>query len=242
MASYIVGRNAVIEYLKGEGDAEKLFLLKGERKGSANKIIALAREKDLIIVEVDQKKLDQLAEGKPHQGVALLAQDYRFSTLDEILATAKEKNEAPFIVLLDEISDPHNLGAVIRTAECVGCHGVLIPKRRAATVTSVVHKTSAGATTYMKVAKIDNVNRTIERLKKENVWVYGAAAEAEQSMWDTDFSGGVCLVIGNEGKGLSPSTRAACDVLVSIPMRGHIDSLNASVSAGVLMYEVLRGR
>lgn len=242
MSDYIVGRNSVIEYLKGDGEADKLYIQKGDRKGSIHKIISMAKEKGIIVVEVDQAKLNQYAEGENHQGVALLAQDYQYSSLEEILASAKDKGHPPFIILLDEITDPHNVGAIIRTAECVGADGVLIPKRRSATITSAVHKTSSGATSYVKVARIGNVNQTIELLKKENIWVYGAAGEASQSLWETDFSGAVCLVIGNEGEGLSRLTRESCDVLVSIPMFGHVQSLNASTSASVLMYEVVRGR
>ncbi|MDY3052399.1 MAG: 23S rRNA (guanosine(2251)-2'-O)-methyltransferase RlmB [Ndongobacter sp.] len=242
MAEYIVGRNAVMEYLRSEKEAEKLFIQKGERQGSIHRIVALARERGLIIVECDAHKLNELAEGQAHQGVALFAQDYRYASISEMLSSAREKGHAPFLILLDEISDPHNLGAIVRTAECVGADGVIIPKRRAATVTSIVHKSAAGATTYMKIARVNNINQTIDLLKKENIWVYGAAGEASQSLWDTDFSGGVCLVIGNEGAGLSRLTREKCDALVSIPMVGQIESLNASASAAVLMYEVFRGR
>ncbi len=242
MSDYIVGRNAVLEYLHGDGEADKLYIQKGERKGSIHRIITMAKDKGIVIVEVDQNKLNQFAEGQSHQGVALLAQDFVYSTLDEILQVSKDKGTAPFIILLDEITDPHNLGAIVRTAECAGADGILIPKRRSATVTSTVHKTSAGATTHMKIAKITNVNQTIDQLKKENIWVYGAAGEAKQSIWQTNFDGGVCLVIGNEGEGLGKLTKERCDVLVSIPMYGEMNSLNASASASILMYEVVRGR
>lgn len=242
MDNYIFGRNSVIEYLKTDQEAEKLFIQKGQMRGAMYRIIALAKERGLLVVEADAKKLDRLAEGQNHQGVVLMAQDYAYSTLDEILQNAEQKGHDPFVILLDEITDPHNLGAIIRSAECAGADGVLIPKHRSAGVTSVVHKTSSGATTYMRVAKIASVNATIDRLKKENIWIYGAAGEAKQTIWETDFSGGVCLVIGNEGKGLSRLTKEKCDVLVSIPMRGKLDSLNASTAAGIIMYEVLRGR
>lgn len=242
MANYIVGRNAVLEYLRGDGDAEKLFLLKGERKGSVHKIVALAKEKGLIIAECDREKLDELAEGQVHQGVALFAQDYRYATVEEMLSGARAAGHAPLLILLDEVTDPHNLGAIIRSAECAGADGVIIPKRRSATVTSVVHKSAAGATTYVKVARVNNLNAVIDRLKKENIWVYGAAGEAPDNFWDTDLTGGIALVVGSEGRGLSRLTAEKCDGLVSIPLCGKIESLNASAATAVLLYEVLRQR
>ena len=242
MSEYIFGRNSVFEYLKGDGDAEKLYVQKGDRKGSIFRIIDMARKKNIIIVEIDGAKLDKMSEGQHHQGVALLAQDYKYSTVENILESAKRNGKEPFIVLLDGITDPHNLGAIIRTAECCGADGVLIPKRHAATITPTVHKTSAGATTFMKIAKIGNINQVIDQLKKEDIWIYGAAGEAKQGIWETNFDGGVCLVIGNEGEGLSRLTKEKCDVLVSIPMLGRIESLNASASAAVLMYEVLKSK
>ncbi len=242
MAKYLFGRNSVLEYLKAGGEADKLYVQAGDRKGSIFKIISMAKDRDIVIVEVDRERLDSMSQHGNHQGVCLLAQDYEYSTVEEILRSAKDAGHAPFLVLLDEITDPHNLGAIIRTAECCGVDGILLPRRRSATVSATVDKTSSGALSYVKIAKINNVNQTIDELKKENIWVYGAAAEVKQDLWHTDFSGGVCLVIGNEGEGLHRLTREKCDVLVSIPMEGHLDSLNASASASILMYEVLRGR
>lgn len=242
MTDYIFGRNAVLEQLKSGKEAEKLYVQKGKLQGVVHRIVGMAHDAKLPVIEVDQAKLDRMTEGGNHQGVALLATDFAYSSVEEILASAKAAGHAPFVVLLDELTDPHNVGAIIRSAACFGADGVLLPKRRAATVTSVVQKVSSGATSYVKIAKINNVNQTIDALKKENIWVYGAAGEAKQTLWKTNFSGGVCLVIGNEGKGLAELTRKKCDVLVSIPMTGPIDSLNASCAATVLMAEVYRGR
>lgn len=242
MSDYIVGRNAVLEHLKAGKDVEKVYVQKGELKGSIHKITGIAHDRGIVVVECDKHKLDEMSGGLNHQGVAILAVDYQFSTIDEMLALAKEKGEDPFLILLDEISDPQNLGAIIRTAEAAGAHGVVIPKRRSATITAAVHRTSAGATSTMKVAKVTNMNTTIEALKKENIWVYGAAGEAKATYWQTNFKGGVALVIGNEGKGISKLTRERCDALVSIPMLGQVESLNASASAAILIYEVVRTR
>ncbi|MFR9279843.1 23S rRNA (guanosine(2251)-2'-O)-methyltransferase RlmB [Levyella massiliensis] len=242
MTDYIFGRNAVLEQLKSGKEAEKLYVQKGKLQGVVHRIVGMAHDAKLPVIEVDQAKLDRMTEGGNHQGVALLATDFAYSSVEDILASAKAEGHAPFVVLLDELTDPHNVGAIIRSAACFGADGVLLPKRRAATVTSVVQKVSSGATSYVKIAKINNVNQTIDALKKENIWVYGAAGEAKQTLWKTNFSDGVCLVIGNEGKGLAELTRKKCDVLVSIPMTGPIDSLNASCAATVLMAEVYRGR
>ena len=242
MSDYIFGRNAVLEHLKSGNEAEKLYVQKGKLQGVVHRIIAMAKDAKLPVIEVDQNKLDRMTEGGNHQGVALLATDFAYADVEEILQSAKDAGHAPLVILLDELTDPHNVGAIIRSAACFGADGVLLPKRRAATVTSIVQKVASGATNYVKIAKINNVNQTIDELKKANLWVYGAAAEAKQTIWQTDFSGGVCLVIGNEGKGLSELTRKKCDVLVSIPMVGPMDSLNASCAATVLMAEVLRGR
>lgn len=242
MSDYLFGRNTVLEFLKNGNEGEKLFVQKGAITGVLHRIIAMARDHGLPVIETDKVKLDRMTEGGNHQGVALLATDFEYQTLEGILSQAHAAGHAPFLVLLDELTDPHNVGAIIRSAACMGVDGVLLPKRRSATITSTVHKVSSGATSLVPIAKINNVNQTIDQLKKENIWVYGAAAEATQSMWGTDFSGGVCLVIGNEGDGLSALTKKKCDVLVSIPMRGEMDSLNASCAATVLMVEVLRGR
>lgn len=242
MSDYIIGRNAVIEYLNNKDGAEKLFIQKGELKGSVLKIIGIAKEQKLIIVEADKRKLDEMTENGNHQGVVLLASDYKYSSLNEIMESCENSERDPLVVILDEITDPHNLGAIIRTCEAAGANGVIIPKRRSATVTHTVHKTSAGATTYMKVAKVTNIVQTIETLKDNGFWIYGADGQADTAYTDIDYSGKVCLVIGNEGKGISQSVKKHCDMLSYIPMYGKTESLNASTSAAVYIYEVLRSR
>ncbi len=242
MEEYICGRMPVLEYLKSGKGVEKLYVERGEKKGSIIKIIGMAKEAGAVIVELDKGKLTQMTNGAHHQGVALLAMSFEYSDLDEILESAMDAGHPPFLVLLDEITDPHNLGAIIRTAECCGVDGILIPKRRSALVNATAIRTSAGASAYQKIAKVGNINTTIDLLKKKNIWIYGAEGKSDKDLWHTDFSGGVCLVIGSEGKGLSKLTADKCDFMVSIPMLGKIESLNASVSAGILMYEVLRGR
>lgn len=242
MTNYIIGRNSVIEYLKNKDGAEKLFIQKGDLKGSIQKIIALAKDKRLIIVEVDKKKLEDMTENSNHQGVCLLVSDYRYATLNEILEEGKKSERDSLIIILDEITDPHNLGAIVRTAEAAGASGLIIPKRRSASVNHTVHKTSAGATTFLKIAKVTNINQTIERLKSENYWVYGADGHANKSYTQIDYKGPVALVIGNEGKGISSLVKKNCDALVNIPMYGKTESLNASTSAAVLIYEVIRSR
>lgn len=242
MSDYIVGRNAAMEYLRTDRSAEKLFVQRGERKGSIVKLIGLAKHRGIPVIETDARRLGEMAEGENHQGAILLAQDYEYSTVEAMLASAREAGHAPFLVLLDGITDPHNLGAIIRSAEGAGADGVIIPKHRSASVNGAVHKISSGATSFMKIARVTNLNRIIDELKKANVWIYGAAGEASTCFWETDFTGGVGLVIGNEGEGLSRLTREKCDFIVSIPMLGQIDSLNASVSASILMYEIRRRR
>lgn len=242
MSDYICGRRPVMEYLKAGKEPDKVYIQRGERKGSIHEILHLAKESGAVIVELDKEKLDRMSEGRNHQGVVILATDFAYADLDAVLAETQAAGRAPFLIILEEISDPHNLGAIIRTAECCGVDAVIIPKRRSAMVNETVQRTSSGATAYQKICRVTNINQTIDQLKKANIWVYGAAGEARQSFWATDFSGPCCLVIGNEGAGLSRLTREKCDVLVSIPMLGKIDSLNASASAAVLMYEVLRGR
>lgn len=242
MEEYIYGRMPVLEYLKSGKGVEKLYIERGEKKGSIIRIIGLAKELGVVTVEIDKGKLTEMTNGAHHQGVALLAMNFEYSTLDEILEVAKKLGHQPFLIMLDEITDPHNLGAIIRTAECCGVDGILIPRRRSAVVNTTVIRTAAGATAYQKIAKVGNINTVIDKLKKENIWIYGAEGTSKQDLWHTDFSGGVCLIIGSEGKGLSKLTAEKCDFLISIPMLGKIESLNASVSAGIIMYEVLRGR
>ena len=242
MADFIAGRNSVIEYLQNKDGAEKLFIQKGDLKGSIHKIIGMAKDKKVIIVEADKKKLDEMTNNSNHQGVVLVASDYKYATLNEILEAGEDSDRDPLIIILDEITDPHNLGAIVRTAEAAGATGVIIPKHRAASVNHTVHKTSAGATTYMRIAKVTNISQTIERLKKEGYWIYGADGTAKQAYTDIDYSGKVALVIGNEGKGISPSVKKHCDGLSFIPMIGKTESLNASTSAAIMIYEVLRSR
>lgn len=244
MSEYIFGRNSVIEYLNSEKEVDKIFVQKGELKGSIKKIIAMAKDRKIVVSYADKKKLDILAEGNAHQGVVMLTTDFLYSTLDELMEYAEEKKKEnkldPLIVVLDEINDPHNLGAIVRTAECAGASGIVIPKRRSASVTDVVNKSSAGAINYMKIARVSNVTNSLETLKKNGYWVYGASGEGKESYRDVNYDGKVCLVIGNEGKGISRLVREHCDYLVKIPMYGNIESLNASTSAAILIYEIIK--
>lgn len=237
----IIGRNAVMEAVRANRELNNLFVARGERSGSIGKIIALCRDAGVPVKEVDNKKLDFMCNNSNHQGVAATVAAHSYSTVGDILDIAKEKNEKPFIIICDEIEDPHNLGAIIRTAECAGAHGIIIPKRRNATLSYAVSKTSAGAVEYMPVARVSNLGNTIDELKKQGVWVYGADMNGE-TWCQTDFNDGMALVIGSEGKGLGRLIKEKCDFIVSLPMKGSINSLNASVAAGVLMYEVSRQR
>ncbi|SPZ49862.1 Putative TrmH family tRNA/rRNA methyltransferase [Sarcina ventriculi] len=238
----VEGRNAVIELLKSNKTIEQLFIANGKMEGSINKILGLAKDKGVIVKEVDRKKLDLMSETKAHQGVIAQITPFKYSTVDEILNYAKQKDEDPFIVILDELEDPHNLGSIVRTAELCGVHGIIIPKRRNVGVTTTVYKASVGAIEYVKIAKVTNVNSTIDELKAKNIWVYGADINGEEYSHDTNFNGACAIVIGNEGKGISKLTKNKCDKLVKIPMIGKINSLNASVAGGIMMYEVLKGR
>ena len=238
----VEGRNAVIELLKSNKTIEQLFIANGKMEGSINKILGLAKDKGVIVKEVDRKKLDLMSETKAHQGVIAQITPFKYSTVDEILNYAKQKDEDPFIVILDELEDPHNLGSIVRTAELCGVHGIIIPKRRNVGVTATVYKASVGVIEYVKIAKVTNVNSTIDELKAKNIWVYGADINGEEYSYDTNFNGACAIVIGNEGKGISKLTKNKCDKLVKIPMIGKINSLNASVAGGIMMYEVLKGR
>ena len=237
---YIVGRNPVLEILKSEKEVEKILIIKGELKGSINKIVGIAKDKNIIIQQVDKNKLDQISQGNAHQGVAALTSPYNYSSIDEILEKAKKLNQPPFIIILDGIEDPHNLGAIIRTAECGGVHGVIIPKRRSAHVTSTVYKSSAGAVEHMSIAKVTNISDTIDELKEKNLWIYGAHVDGEDYYFNTELNGPIALVIGSEGKGISRLVKEKCDFLLKIPMFGQISSLNASNAASILIYEVIR--
>ena len=241
MSEQIEGRNAVLEAFRSGKCVDKLFILDGCQDGPVRTIAREARKTDTIINYVSKERLDQLSETHAHQGVIAQVAAYDYSTVDEILARAEEKGEAPFLIILDNVEDPHNLGAIIRTANLAGAHGVIIPKRRAVGLTSTVAKTSAGAINYTPVAKVTNIVRTIEELKEKGIW-FVCADMGGETMYDLDLTGPVGLVIGNEGEGVSRLVREACDFTASIPMKGDIDSLNASVAAGVLAYEIVRQR
>lgn len=241
MSEQIEGRNAVLEAFRSGKCVDKLFILDGCQDGPVRTIAREARKTDTIINYVSKERLDQLSETHAHQGVIAQVAAYDYSTVDEILARAEEKGEAPFLVILDNVEDPHNLGAIIRTANLAGAHGVIIPKRRAVGLTSTVAKTSAGAINYTPVAKVTNIVRTIEELKEKGIW-FVCADMGGETMYDLDLTGPMGLVIGNEGEGVSRLVREACDFTASIPMKGDIDSLNASVAAGVLAYEIVRQR
>ena len=241
MSEQIEGRNAVLEAFRSGKCVDKLFILDGCQDGPVRTIAREARKTDTIINYVTRERLDQLSETRSHQGVIAQVAAYEYSTVDEILSKAEEKGEAPFLILLDNVEDPHNLGAIIRTANLAGAHGVIIPKRRAVGLTSTVAKTSAGAINYTPVAKVTNIVRTIEELKEKGIW-FVCADMGGETMYDLDLTGPMGLVIGNEGEGVSRLVREACDFTASIPMKGDIDSLNASVAAGVLAYEIVRQR
>ena len=241
MSEQIEGRNAVLEAFRSGKCVDKLFILDGCQDGPVRTIAREARKTDTIINYVSKERLDQLSETHEHQGVIAQVAAYDYSTVDEILARAEEKGEAPFLIILDNVEDPHNLGAIIRTANLAGAHGVIIPKRRAVGLTSTVAKTSAGAINYTPVAKVTNIVRTIEELKEKGIW-FVCADMGGETMYDLDLTGPMGLVIGNEGEGVSRLVREACDFTASIPMKGDIDSLNASVAAGVLAYEIVRQR
>ena len=241
MSEQIEGRNAVLEAFRSGKCVDKLFILDGCQDGPVRTIAREARKTDTIINYVSKERLDQLSETHAHQGVIAQVAAYDYSTVDEILARAEEKGEAPFLIILDNVEDPHNLGAIIRTANLAGAHGVIIPKRRAVGLTSTVAKTSAGAINYTPVAKVTNIVRTIEELKEKGIW-FVCADMGGETMYDLDLTGPMGLVIGNEGEGVSRLVREACDFTASIPMKGDIDSLNASGAAGVLAYEIVRQR
>ncbi len=237
----IIGRNAVSEALKSERAIDTLLVVRGERNGSIGRIIAECKDKGIVVKEVDKKKLDFMCGQGNHQGVAAYAAVHEYAEVEDIFALAEERGEEPFIIICDELEDPHNLGAIIRTAECTGAHGVIIPKRRNASLTWAVGKASAGAVEYVPVARVGNLASTIEDLKKRGLWVY--CADMDGSSWcQTDFSGGVALVVGSEGSGVSRLIKEKSDFVLSLPMRGKITSLNASVAASILMYEVARQR
>ena len=237
----IIGRNPVLEAIKSGQNIEKIMVKKGKLEGSIIPVIRKAKDAGIFVQEVDKNKLDSVAEGENHQGIIAITSEYDYSTVDDILKNAEEKGEAPFVIICDKITDPHNLGAIIRTADCVGAHGVIIPKRNSAVLNSVVAKTSAGAIMYMPVAQVTNISATIADLKDKGLWIAGADM-AGDDMYKADLTGALGLVIGSEGDGISRLVKENCDFLVSIPMHGKISSLNASVAASVLMYESVRQR
>ena len=241
MSEQIEGRNAVLEAFRSGRCVDKLFILDGFQDGPVRTIAREARKKDTIINYVSKERLDQLSETRAHQGVIAQVAAYEYSTVEEILEKAEEKGEPPFLVLLDNVEDPHNLGAIIRTANLAGAHGVIIPKRRSVGLTSTVAKTSAGALNYTPVAKVTNLVRTIEELKEKGIW-FVCADMGGESMYRLNLTGPIGMIVGNEGEGVSRLVREACDFTASIPMKGDIDSLNASVAAGVLAYEIVRQR
>ena len=241
MSEQIEGRNAVLEAFRSGKCVDKLFILDGCQDGPVRTIAREARKKDTIINYVSKERLDQLSETRAHQGVIAQVAAYEYSTVEDILAKAEEKGEPPFLILLDNVEDPHNLGAIIRTANLAGAHGVIIPKRRAVGLTSTVAKTSAGAINYTPVAKVTNLVRTMEELKEKGIW-FVCADMGGESMYRMNLTGPIGLVIGNEGEGVSRLVKEACDFTASIPMKGDIDSLNASVATGVLAFEIVRQR
>lgn len=239
MENLLAGRNPIREALRAGRDIEKLLVQRGELSGSAREIVQLAREMHITVQEVDKARLDEIA--RNHQGMLAFASAYKYSTVEAMLQEAEEKGEAPFLILLDGVTDPHNLGAIIRSAECVGAHGVIVPERRSVGLTPAAVKASAGAVEHMKVARVVNLNRTIDELKEKGVWTYALTMDGEDYE-RVNFDGGVALIVGSEGEGVSRLTLENCDVRVSLPMAGSLDSLNASVAAGVMMYRVFSSR
>ena len=238
----IEGRNAVLEALRAGAAVDKLYLAKGEVDAARRHLASTAREHGAVVVECDRRKLDSMSVTHAHQGVIAVTAVREYADVDDILDVAREKGEPPLIVVCDELSDPHNLGAVIRTAECAGAHGVIIPKRRSAGLTAVVAKTSAGAVSYVPVARVPNLTACLKELKDKGLWVYGATAEAKTQLYQADLKGPAAIVIGSEGSGMSRLVEETCDVLVSIPMAGQLNSLNASAAAAILLYEAVRQR
>lgn len=242
MEDQVEGRNSVLELLESKRDINKIYITKGEKHGSINKIIAMAKDKKIVIIEKDKKHMDEMSQTNNYQGVIAIVPPFNYCEVEDILESAKQKNEDPFILLLDGIEDPHNLGSIIRTAETAGVHGVIIPKRRAVQVNSTVNKASAGAVEHMKIARVTNINDTIQELKKAGLWICGTDINTNTYYYNQDLTGPIGIVIGNEGKGMSEKTKKNCDFLVKIPMKGKVTSLNASVSTGIVIYEAVKQR
>lgn len=240
--SRLEGRNAVTEALRAGRTIDKIFVADGDIDAGLQRLVAQAKDAGAVVVPVDRRKLDQMSTTHSHQGIIAQAAAHEYATVDDILEEAASRGEQPLIIICDELSDPHNLGAILRTAECAGAHGVIIPKRRSVGLTATVAKASAGAVEYMKVARVTNIAATIRELKEKGVWVFGTAAEGSQPMYQADLTGSTAIVIGNEGDGISRLVRDLCDVMVHIPMSGRISSLNASNAASILLYEAVRQR
>ena len=238
----IEGRNAVLELLESGKDINKIFVEKGEKHGSIHKIIAIAKERRIIIVEKEKRQMQEMAQNQNYQGVIAIVPPFEYCEIEDILEEAEKRNEDPFVLILDGIEDPHNLGSIIRTAETSGVHGIIIPKRRAAAVNSTVAKTSAGAVEYMKIARVTNISDAIDKLKRAGLWICGTDINTEKYYYNQDLTGSIGIVIGNEGSGMSEKVRKNCDFLVKIPMKGKVTSLNASVSTGIVIYEALKQR
>ena len=238
----VEGRNSVLELLESGKDINKIFITRGEKHGSINKIIAIAKEKKVIIVEKDKRQMDEMAQNQNYQGVIAIVPPFEYCEIEDILEEAKSKNEEPFVLILDGIEDPHNLGSIIRTAETAGVHGIIIPKRRAAGVNSTVNKVSAGAVEHMKIARVTNISDAIQKLKNAGLWICGTDINTNKYYYNQDLKGPLGIVIGNEGSGISSKVKNNCDFLVKIPMKGKVTSLNASVSTGIIIYEALKQR
>ena len=236
------GRNALTEALKAGRTIDKVFVASGDTDRGLQRLAAQAKEAGAVVVPVDRRKLDQMSTTRSHQGIIALVAAHDYYTIDDLLEEAASRGEAPLLVICDELSDPHNLGAIMRSAECAGAHGVIIPKRRSVGLTATVAKASAGAVEYMKVARVNNINNAITELKEKGVWVFGTAAEGSIPMYKADLTVPAAVVIGNEGDGMSQLVRKNCDVMVHIPMKGKISSLNASAAASILLYEAVRQR
>ncbi len=238
----VEGRNSVLELLESKKDINKIFVTKGEKHGSINKIIAIAKERRIIIVEKDRRQMEQIAQTNNYQGVIAIVPPFEYCEIEDILEEAKSRNEDPFVLILDGIEDPHNLGSIIRTAETAGVHGIIIPKRRAASVNATVNKTSAGAVEHMKIARVTNISDSIQKLKDAGLWICGTDINTQTYYYNQDLTGPLGIVIGNEGSGMSEKVRKNCDFLVKIPMKGKVTSLNASVSTGIVVYEAVKQR
>ena len=238
----IEGRNSVLELLESGKDINKIYVIRGEKHGSINKILGIAKERKIIVVEKDKRQMEEMAQTQNYQGVIAIVPPFEYCEIEDILNEAKKRKEEPFVLILDGIEDPHNLGSIIRTAETARVHGIIIPKRRAALVNATVNKASAGAVEHMKIARVTNITDSIEKLKNEGLWICGTDINANKYYYEQDLTGALGIVIGNEGNGISEKVKKNCDFLVKIPMKGKITSLNASVSAGIIMYESVEQR